>query len=312
MLRERTVTAMTLRSLGAPSPGAALFGKLPCALDFVRENHDCAESIALERWLLSALQRLAARQLPWPSGQLAFTFAIDPEHSLVGVVADSCDRARRRFPLAAYARVPRPRQVPCGSAALVLASEPFLEGARSLLVDSAQLSATEVRLRLRRLRTPRADAMAAAAEALAIELATRSVSAFAGPLFARAPAPERCARSAFEHLRSRRSPAGTAVDCFECPVKSPSDVAIWADWLERVHAQPSAVLWALPGQERALIAPGPLPERAPLFWAQPAAAHPHLRRIGDDTALAPAASGADESLAAVFQRLGSSGPGLGA
>jgi type VI secretion system ImpM family protein len=293
---------MKLRSQRTPVPTAALFGKLPCALDFVRANHDSAESIALDRWLQVALQRLTARNRPWPPGQLTFAFAIDAQHSLVGVVADSCDRAGRRFPVAVYARVPRPAHVLCGTAALVLASGPFLEGARALLTQSAELRAVEIPLCLGRLRAPQAHDVHAAAEELAGDLAARSLGAFAAPLFASAPAPERCARSALEQLRRRRSPGGNAVDCFDCPVKSVRDVAVWAYWLERAHGRPSAALWDLPGRERALLAPGLLPERAPLFWALPAPAHPQLCRIGEDTALAAAANCAEQSLATLFEQ----------
>jgi type VI secretion system ImpM family protein len=295
---------MKLRSQPAPLPAASLFGKLPCALDFVRANHDSAESIALDRWLQAALQRLLARHRPWPTGQLTFTFALEAEHSLVGVAAGSCDRAGRRFPVAVYARVPRPPQVPCGTAALVLASGPFLEGARALLARSSELSPAEVPLRLRRLMVPRARDVHAAAEELASELATRSLGAFAAPLFAAAAAPERCARSGLEQLGSRRSRAGNPVECFECPARSARDVAVWAYWLERAHGRPSAALWDLPGHERVLLAPGPLPDRAPLFWGQPAASHPQLRRIGEDTPFTAAGSGGGEdNLAAVFEQL---------
>ena len=312
---------MKLRSLGSTLPTAALFGKLPCALDFVRANHDSLESIALDRWLQAALQRLTARQRSWPSGQLVFTFALDAEHSLVGVATGSRDRAGRSFPVAVYARVPRPPQVACGAAALVLASEPFVAGARALLEHSAELQPTEVPLRLRRLRVPRAQDVLAAAEELAVNLAGSDLSAFGGRLFGAAPARERSALSAFEQLRRRRSNTGTAVECFDCPVKGLRDVAIWAYWLERAHGRPSAALWDLPGHERALLAVGPLPERAPLFWALPTTSHPQLCRIGDGAGVgavdragdgagvAPDASGGEQCLAAVFERLVRDAPG---
>jgi type VI secretion system ImpM family protein len=297
------VTTMKLRPLRAPTPTAALFGKLPCALDFVRVNHDSAESIALDRWFQAALQRLTARNRPWPPGQLTFAFAVDAEHSVVGVAADSRDRAGRRFPLAVYARVPRPTEVPCGTAALLLASGAFVEGARALLALSAELSPAAVPLRLRRLRAPQAGDVRAAAEQLGKELSTRSLGAFAAPLFVAAPAPELCARVAFERARSGRSHAGSAIECFDFPVQSLRDVAVWAYWLERAHGRPSAALWDLPGRQRALLAPGSLPERAPLFWTLPAQAYPQLCRIGDDAALAPEAGGGQPSLAALFDEL---------
>jgi len=293
---------MNLGSLRSPPPTAALFGKLPCALDFVRVNHDSAESIALDRWLQASLQRLAARGRPWPSGLFTFTFALDAEHSLVGVAADSRDRAGRGFPVAVYVRVPRPPLVPSGTAALVLASEVFVDGARALLAHRAELLPSEIPLRLRRLRPPRASDVEGAAAQLESEWAARSVGAFAAPLFGNAPVPERCARAALDQLRSRRSPAGNAVECFDCPVRSAHDVAVWAHWLERAHGRPSAALWDL-ACERALLSPGPLPERAPLFWALPAPSHPQLCRIGEKTAIAPASGGGEDSLAAVFEQL---------
>ena len=290
--------------LGSPLPTAALFGKLPCALDFMRANHDSVESIALDRWLQAALQRLTARNRPWPTGPLAFTFALDGAHSLVGVAADSRDRAGRRFPVAVYARVPRPPPGPCGTAALVRASEAFVAGARALLAHRAELQLGEVPLRLRRLRPPHARDVQAAAEEFASELVARTLGAFAAPLFPAAPHPEHCVRSALALLRSRRSRAGNVIECFECPVKSPLDVAVWAHWLERAHGRPSAALWDLPGRERALFALGALPERAPLFWAQPALSHAQLCRMGEDTALGPAARcGGEQSLAMIFEQL---------
>jgi type VI secretion system ImpM family protein len=292
---------MKLRPLPSAAPPAALFGKLPCALDFVRANHDSAESIALDRWLQAALQRLTARSCPWPTGAFTFMFAIDAEHSLVGVVADSCDRAGRRFPVAVYGRVPRP-PLPGAGAALVRASERFIEGAHALLAHSAELELHHVPLRLRRLFVPRARDVHAAAEEIASELTTHTLSAFASPLFSAAPAPERCARTALEQLRDRRSATGNPVECFDCPVRSFRDVAIWANWLERAHGRPSAALWA-PGRDRALLAVGALPERAPLFWALPAAAHPQLCRIGEQSPSGAFHSDGDQSLAALFARL---------
>lgn len=292
----------------APTPTAALFGKLPCALDFVRENHCSAESIALDRWLQAALQRLAARNRPWPSGELTFTFAIDVEHSLVGVVADSRDRAGRRFPVAVYARVARPPQVSRGTAALVLASQDFVAGARALLAFGAALSPAEIPQRLRRLRPPGAAEVQAAAEEIASELAARSLAEFAAPLFAGARAPERCARAALEQLRGRRSYAGDGGACFDCPVRSARDVAVWTHWLELAHGRPSAALWDLPGRERALLALGPLPERAPLFWAQPTASHPQLCRIREDAPQGPPLDLIDGSLASVFEQLAGEPP----
>ena len=286
-----------------PAPSAALFGKLPCALDFVRENHCSAESIALDCWLQAALQRLAARNRSWPSGELTFTFAIDAEHSLVGVVADSRDRAGRRFPVAVYARVPRPAQVPRGTAALVLASQPFVAEARALLALADELSPAEVPQRLRRLRPPGASEVQAAAAEIASELAARSLGEFAAPLFADAQAPERSARAALEQLRSRRSYPSDGGPCFDCPVRSARDVAVWAYWLELAHGRSSAALWDLPGRERALLALGPLPERAPLFWAQPTASHPQLCRIVQAAPPGPAVDSIDGSLASVFEQL---------
>jgi len=297
------MTPMKPRLLRSPAPTAALFGKLPCALDFVRVNHDSAESIALDRWFQAALQRLTARSRPWPAGQLAFAFAVDAEHSVLGVAADSRDRAGRRFPVAVYARVPRPTKVRCATAALVLASKPFVEGARALLALSAELSPTQVPLRLRRLRAPDPSDLQAAAEELDRELATRSLGAFAAGVFAAASAPASSARSALERVQKGRTPVGSPFECFELPVKSARDLAVWAYWLERAHGRPSAALWDLPGREGALLASGPLPERAPLFWTLPVQSYPQLCRIGEDASVASDSGGGERSLAAVFEEL---------
>jgi hypothetical protein len=151
------------------------------------------------------------------------------------------------------------------------------------------------------LRPPGASDVQAAAEELVGELSARSLGDFAAPLFAAAP--RRCARAALDQLRQRRGNTGDGGGpCFECPVRSARDIAVWAYWLELAHGRPSAALWDLPGRERALFALGPLPERAPLFWSQPKASHPQLCRIGDDVPPGPA-DASDGSLASVFAQL---------
>jgi type VI secretion system ImpM family protein len=286
----------------SPAPAVALFGKLPSALDFVRVNHSSAESIVLDRWLHAALQRLASRNRPWPSGELAFAFGTDADHGLVGVIADSRDRAGRRFPVAVYAQVPRPPRGGSGTAALVLASEPFVFGARALLARRDELTPAEVMPRLRRLRPPRASDVEDAAEQLARTLVASSLGDFARRLFAAAPAPELCARAALEQLRPRSSGAGEP--CFDCPVQSAGDVAIWAYGLESVRGRQSSALWDLSAPGRALLGAGPLPERAALFWGQPTLSHPQLCRIGEVAApKGAAADGVGGSLAAAFEQL---------
>jgi type VI secretion system ImpM family protein len=280
--------------------GPSLFGKLPVALDFVRVNHDYPESIELDRWLQTGLQRLAARGQGWPSGCMRFVLpSAATEHALLGVVAGSRDRAGRRFPVAIYARV----AVNDSAASLVLASVRFAEAIELLLAGVSELPFEQLEIGLRRLSMPNDSELRAADEQLARELTACTLSRFAGPLFR--DAPEHAAIAALSRLRSRRSREGHVYDCFDCPVRTPLDVALWSHWLERVHAQPSSCLWNVQHPApRALLCPGPLPERAPLFWSHPSKKHAQLCQAHEPASVAPAAiGGGSMSLASLFERL---------
>jgi len=283
----------------------SLFGKLPHALDFVRINHDYPESIVLDRWLQTSLQRLTAHGHSWPSECLRFVL-VGPagQNALVGVIAASCDRADERFPVAVYVRTPM-AALDQGAAPLPLASEIFLRDAQELLEHIAEFPSGELGLHLRRLQTPGGSDIDAAVERLDAVLAERSLDSFASELFAEAPVPR--AIAAFQRIVAARSTARqwTQACSFDCPVRSLLDVTIWCQLIELSLAQAASCVWNLePRAPRMLLSAGPLPDRVPLFWAAPRGPHAQLSKLGKLAAHGgePVARG-DERLAELFDRL---------
>lgn len=286
--------------------GPSLFGKLPIALDFVRLNHDFPESILLDRWMQTGVQRLSARGLHWPAEPISFVLAArEMQHALLGVVTASRDRAGRRFPVAIYTRVPVGADQ--GAAATALVSADFTRDTEGLLASIATLALPELTIGLRNLRSPTAGQLLDAERDLTRELAARSLTSFAGPLFPEDA--ERAALTALTRSRSRRARDGSSFDSFACPVKSLLDVSLWSRWLEQAHAEAVSAVWSLaPGQERSLLAPGTLAERTPLFWATPDKRHAQLCRLDEpatrDSPAAPhAAYSGNTPLATLFAGL---------
>jgi type VI secretion system ImpM family protein len=251
---------------------ASFFGKLPSTLDFVRIHLDYPEAVQLDRWLTTGLQRLAAQGLSWPSEPLRFVFVpAASDTALLGAVTASNDRAGRAFPVAIFAAFTPATDL----AALPLASARFLEQAEDLLERSALLSTADLKAALTRLHLPQASELRAAADRLQSELAALSLEAFARTLFAGAPA---AALAAFERLLD----AGTRTRdlVFDCPTDTHRDGAIWSRLAALSLGRAPSCLWnadAQPG--RVLLAFGPLPERAPLYWAAKARKHAQLRAV---------------------------------
>jgi type VI secretion system ImpM family protein len=297
-----------LIALRAPSHGVSLFGKLPCALDFVRIHHDRHESIQLDRWLQASLQRLAARGVSWPAGYLQFaSYARGSENALVGVAAASRDRAGRRFPVALYACVPR-AILGEYAAALPLASLAFARRAQELLHELSSMPLSQVGITLDRLRGPGADDLAQARQELQRQLVEHTLERYVARIFKDVPLA--MANEALQRVLQRRSRKGSLFDCYDCPVVDESDVAIWTRLLELSQPAAWSCLWsvAAEGGPRMLLSQSSLPERAPLYWSTPTAKHPQLCQLGGGAVgltdrLSYTPESGNEPLATLFERL---------
>jgi type VI secretion system ImpM family protein len=280
----------SLRAIREP----ACFGKLPSALDFVRIHHDYPEAVQLDRWLTAGLQRLDARGLSWPSEPLRFVFVPGASATaLLGAVAASRDRAGRAFPIAIFAAFTPATDL----TALPLAAEDFLEQAEELLSRSAMLSAPDLNAAMTRLRTPPPSALRAARERIERQLSERRLDAFAHAHFAGQPA---AAIAAFERVLEEAA-RGPGELVFDCPIDSLGDVAVWSRLAALVLGRAPSCLWS---GWRMLLALGPLPERAPLYWAAPARKYPQLCPVSGRSGSIGSTPARDErSLAALFAEL---------
>ena len=256
--------------------GASLFGKLPSELDFVRIAHDCSESIALERFMQSALQRLAANRQHWPDEGLAFVMVGTSAHALIGILTGSRDRAGRHYPLAIYTRLPLRGRT---SAALPLACERFIERAAELCARSPTLPVAPLRAALRTLVPPSKHDLALAEARLSCAL-EGGVASAALALYPSAPDPLAVMRGTLRQLGTARARCGSRIDGFSYPAQTLSDISVWAAALERLNGEhsPVSALWRAGAPRSVLLAPGPLPERALLYAAQPTTRHPRLCR----------------------------------
>ena len=265
---------------------AALFGKLPCARDFLRENHDHRDSSLLERWLQASLQRLAARGQSWPEGCQHFVLAPPPERStIVGVVAASRDRAGRRFPVAIYTRLVSPR-----TAALPLAYRAFMRAAQATLDVLGSCASDELAPALRRLPIPNARDLRVCEAQLARALSTHSLDVFSERLFGAGGT--NTALRAWSRLLDANAPY------LDLPVQSELDVAIWARGLELARGKSSSCLWqAGDDASRLLLVSGSMPERAISHWAGR-----DQSSLLEEAAPPLAANGGETSLAACLAR----------
>jgi type VI secretion system ImpM family protein len=230
----------------------SLFGKLPCALDFVRVRHDYREAIALDDWLQSAVQALAVSELRWPA--TTFQFVLRPGASaaaLVGVVAPSRDRAGRSYPLAIFTRLPLTAAVE-GHAAGLLAAQPFVGAATELLGRAGSLSLEELTGELAALKPPCVETCSSAREELARAFTQLTLRDFAQLTLGELPSPDAdgggdvCrVLGALQRLQSGRNQP-----VFELLAGSPLEAALWLRLAELAARQPACCLWASqqPGQ----------------------------------------------------------------
>jgi hypothetical protein len=108
-----------------------------------------------------------------------------------------------------------------------------------------------------------------ARERLQRELAELRLDAFAGPLFAGDCA---AAAAAFERLLDAVA-RGSRDLVLDCPVEMPRDCAVWSRLAALSFGREPSCLW---NAGRMLLALGPLPERAPLYWVAKSRRHAQL------------------------------------
>lgn len=122
-------------------PRYGLFGKLPCAGDFLSVGATTSAAGLLQRWLVDEVERLAGKRANLPSDPIRFLIR-DPEGTSValGVFGPSQDAVGRKFPLAVMTHLDAATSA--GQFAWVPAAyAPFLDAAATLVRGSHGLDA---------------------------------------------------------------------------------------------------------------------------------------------------------------------------
>ncbi len=248
-----------------PASQVSFFGKLPCALDYVRIQHVSDAGIAFDRWLERAQQELARLNASWPSARFRFVFPFAKGEVLVGVMAPSRDRAGRRFPASVYATITngltaRPGLVPTLFAA-------FFAEAERLLEESLHASIEQLTQRLTQVPLPSPSALSEAEHSRQDLLASRSLLDFAQADFASDVA-------AADHALRRFSQALANVGVNKvvcCPAQEESDVTVWMSLAEQKMDAATHGLWAFWTREvevaRVYLGRGEIPCVLPVWVA---------------------------------------------
>ena len=263
--------------------GLSLFGKLPCAADYLRIAHTHADAQQLDRWLSAGVQALARASADWPAQRVQFVFACaGGETLLAGVLAPSRDRAGRRFPVAIYG-VLAARVIGAAYAALPGWLDAYWRAIHALLDRSSELTRESLAHALSALRTPSPRELASAQAALHRALANESAAAFFRGTLGADSGVQSCA------LACTRVTQRAAI---ECPLRHAADVASWLALLTHAgHALPS-LFWTHEPQ-RLLLAFGAPAAELPLWLARPQLKAP---RLLDLRQLAPAGTPDPSSL----------------
>ncbi len=174
---------------GAGSVGIGLYGKHPCAGDFMRLNASGPEVLQLDEWLSQAMDA-GTRILPdWDAtfptiSQLSFLYHNPDDRgsacSLFGVMVASRDRSGRKFPLILFSYMDFGTAANCYP---YLPYDAFLQNTSSLLarfMENQSISRDQLFAEAQRLRPPDQQSLTAARQAHTQYLASTSwMAAFA-------------------------------------------------------------------------------------------------------------------------------------
>ena len=179
---------------GAGGVGVGLYGKHPCAGDFLRLNASGQEVQQLDEWLSAAMEA-GSRLLPsfdadFPEiSRLCFMFHNPDDRgsacSLLGVMVASRDRSGRKFPLILFSYLDFSTAANCYP---YLAYDAFIQGATGLLRRTENMSRDQLFAEAQQLRPPDQQSLTTARQAHTDYLANTSwIAAFSTMLGIAAP-----------------------------------------------------------------------------------------------------------------------------
>ncbi|MBK8240562.1 MAG: type VI secretion system-associated protein TagF [Deltaproteobacteria bacterium] len=122
------------------NPRMGVFGKLPSAGDFVSHNAAQASARALQEWMVTEVEHLAAKRKHLPAAPVKFLVR-DPAgtSACIGAFAPGRDRVGREFPLASFVYVDLPVAT-VRFPSLPVAYASFLETAARMVASAAELT----------------------------------------------------------------------------------------------------------------------------------------------------------------------------